>query len=89
MKNMPSIKMQRTANAFRLGMEGKAGQLFSELIDELLTVISTSAPDESLKNFNTLLQKMIEAQLKADFLYLADLIEYELIDALREIDDRH
>ncbi len=83
------MKIQRTSNAFRLGMESKGGQLFSELIDELLEVISSSASDELLGKFNRLLQQMIEAQLKADFLYLADLIEYELTDALREIDKRN
>jgi len=87
MINVISLKIQCTSNAFRLGMEGKGGQLFSELIDDLLKIISTSASSESLINFNTLLQNMIQAQLRADYLYLADLIEYELVDILHEIDN--
>jgi len=87
MTSLLVMKVQRTANVFRLGMEGKGGQLFSELIDELFNIVLTLPSGESLVNFNTLLQNMIQAQLRADYLYLADLIEYELVNVLSEIDN--
>jgi len=75
-------KIQLAANSFRLGQEGAGGNVLTALIDELLQTITDGQLNVDEAAFNVMIQNIVQAQLAGDYLYLADLLEYELLEYL-------
>jgi len=75
---LPCIEaLKAAAAAFRLGMEGKASENLVELID-LLTPLIQNPTYPHREKMNTVLAELLAAQSQKDYLYAADLLEYEL-----------
>ncbi len=71
------------ANCLRLGREAEANQQLTAFIDHLAKTIT----EEVLQNnprLPTLLAEMLDAQQKRDFLRLADILQYQLINEQQE-----
>lgn len=73
--------VRSTAAAFRLGMEGQGSEGLVALIDALPGLLK-SLPVDFAVRLNQLLATMLAAQGRKDYLYLADLLEYELLGFL-------
>jgi hypothetical protein len=76
-----SIKGQDAANAFRLGYEGTANSLYSSFID-LMTTYTTDTQFEANNDYINLINVMLAAQERSDTLFLADILQYELLPML-------
>lgn len=63
--------------AFRLGMEGLAGNRLARFIDTLQRVLA-ALPPVALARTLPLLQQVLAAQQRRDFVQVADLLQYEL-----------
>ncbi|MDH5231331.1 MAG: hypothetical protein OEZ58_23900 [Gammaproteobacteria bacterium] len=66
-----------TANYFRMGMEAMASDSFVKLVESLLTSSNTQNT-ETAAQLNFILSEIIAAQQRCDYLYIADLLQYEL-----------
>ena len=69
--------LKAAASAFRLGMEGQASEDFTECLD-LLKPIIQDFEYAHLEAMNAVLVELFAAQSRKDYLYVADLLEYEL-----------
>lgn len=77
-------KTLRTAiDAFRLGMEA-AGSEAMIVATEMLTVRISGWPAVDLQELNPCLEKLFAAQSERNFLYAADLLEYQILPAFTE-----
>jgi hypothetical protein len=74
---------QEAAQAFQLGMEAQGNFQLVRLIDRLAEELGSPLFAPQLPRVEELLKNMFEAQSRGDFLYLADLLSYELIPLLR------
>jgi hypothetical protein len=69
--------LKSAATAFRLGMEGQASQDLVRFIDVFLPVLQD--PNRAdCKEINRLLNEVLAAQSRKDYLRVADLLEYEV-----------
>ncbi len=68
----------RVSDAFRCGYEGQANQYCVEFIDEFTLYLST-VKLENLDEISNLLTIMYQAQKNRDYLFVADIIEYEIL----------
>jgi hypothetical protein len=69
--------LKAAAAAFRLGMEGQASENLVELIG-LLTPLLQNPTYPHREKMNKMLAELLAAQSRKDYLYAADLLEYEL-----------
>ena len=69
--------MIQAALAFRLGRDGEGNETLSVFIDRLLRVIP-KMEHLHMGEFQTVLELMLCAQERGDYLLVADLLEYEL-----------
>lgn len=69
--------LQKTAEAFRLGAEAQGSEGLVALIDGLPALLE-QVPGDATACLNQVLSAMLAAQSRKDYLYLADLLEYEL-----------
>lgn len=67
-----------TASALRLGMEAQASEGLVALIDALPQMLKDGSGIDPTR-LNALLANMFAAQSRRDYLYLADLLQYELL----------
>lgn len=79
----PIQKAQEAAQALRLGMEGQASAALTLCIDALLSRLQNQTLQVTQGNFLQVLEQIIAAQQRNDPIYLADLLEYELVPILR------
>ena len=63
---------------FRLGMDAKANDRFARFMDLLAQELSSMSEGVDANTLNLLLNEMFLAQSRTDYLYLADLLEYEI-----------
>ena len=68
--------LHQIAHAFRRGHDTEANELFAEFIGNLANLLSQQS--ELPAEFNMLLEIMLNAQMQGDYLWLADIIEFEL-----------
>jgi len=68
--------------SFRFGMEAQGGEGLVSIIDSLPVLISHNKALEP-ELLNEVLAGILLAQSRKDFLYLADLVENELLPLLR------
>lgn len=71
------LNIDSVVRAFRLGMEGQGNETLTSLIDSLGKLM-TSAPQETLRQLNPLLTEAMNAMARKDYLWAADLFEYEI-----------
>ncbi|WP_455203700.1 hypothetical protein [Kaarinaea lacus] len=70
----------KTANMFRIGAEGEGSRGLLEILSVIAATIETGKKThidikpEDLSLFN----KIVQAQERGDFIYVADLLEYKL-----------
>lgn len=69
--------LKSAATSFRLGMEGQAGKDLVGFIDSLFPILQ-NFNQTSFHKINGLLNEILAAQSRKDYLRVADLIEYEL-----------
>ncbi len=75
---------QEVATDFRLGMEAQAGENLVALIDMLPQMFESGSGVDAMR-LNALLTAMFAAQSRRDYIYLADLLQYELADLFNRI----
>jgi len=73
--------LKAAASAFRLGIEAQASENLVEFID-LLTPLVQNPIYPYREEMNTVLAELLAAQSRKDYLYVADLLEYELAKCL-------
>ncbi len=71
------IALESVVNAYRLGMEGQAGEHLVGLIDMLGNLLA-NAPEELVLRINPVLAKALGAIEHKDYLWAADMFEYEI-----------
>jgi hypothetical protein len=59
-------------------MEGQASEDLVKFIDAFLPTLATATPD-NVGQFTRLLNEIVAAQSRRDFLRVADLLEYEIL----------
>ena len=69
--------LDRSAAAFRLGHDGEGNELLGQFIDGFLRVLP-GMEQSSIARSQAILEPMLQAQQRGDYLFLADLLEYEL-----------
>lgn len=63
---------------FRLGKDAKANEVFARFMDVLMRQLPSISKNVDINGLNQILNEMFLAQSHADYLYLADLLEYEV-----------
>lgn len=71
----------RVVLAFRLGHDGEGNELLGRFIDGLLRLLPSVNPSQ-MNGIQIVLVPMLQAQERGDYLFLADLLEYELAPLL-------
>jgi len=74
--------IKSVVGAFRFGMEAQGGEGLIAIIDSLPSLI-VERKELALEMLNALLTEILSSQSRKDFLFLADLLEYELLPLLR------
>ena len=69
--------LMSAATAFRLGMEGQAGKDLVGFIDSFFPILQ-NFNQTGFQEINGLLNEILAAQSRKDYLRAADLLEYEL-----------
>ena len=73
-----SDALKSAARLFRLGMEGQASENLVKFIDAFMPTL-VGAAQEQIGQFSSLLNEIITAQARKDYLRVADLLEYEIL----------
>lgn len=86
MNSMTSIKniealIEQACLLILCGNEGAANESLINLFDELLS-ISNNLPVEKMQALTQILPIVLDAQKRRDMVYLADLLQYEVIRIL-------
>ncbi len=74
-------KALAVSNAFRLGQEAQANQYCVEFIDGL-SFHFPKMPEDKMTSIYQLLTVMHKAQKDRDFLFTADIVQYEILPRL-------
>lgn len=77
-------ELEAAAIAFRLGMEAQGCQRLGRFVDALLPLLS-GISGEKLVSLNGVLSETLAAQGRKDYLWAADLLEYEIAPLLKRI----
>jgi len=80
-KNRLFEKAHIMCDAFRLGAEGQANEYCVEFCEDLVRYLPI-LEDNTIQQINNLLQLMLKAQMNRDFLYVADIVQYEILPKL-------
>lgn len=79
-------KLNRTIDsaceALLQGRSGEANERLSHVYDELL-VLSANFPESKLKQIQPIMDIMLKAQQSQDYVYLVDILKYQLIGFLK------
>ena len=73
--------LESTCRAFRLGMEGEGSEQLVALIDSI-SVLMASASEDTFIQLSTLLSEALGAIKRKDYLWTADMLEYEIAPLL-------
>ncbi|WP_206484811.1 hypothetical protein [Thalassotalea sp. G2M2-11] len=74
----------QVANYFRLGYEGQANKELIIFLDRLELLLSAQT-GEVKNSILTLTEVMFQAQTRNDMLFLADILQYELLPLLHNL----
>ena len=72
-----------TCHAFRCGYEGKANELFAQVLTGLATIMA-ELPEESVGFIHSVLPVMADAQQRGDTIYLCDILQYEVLPRIKK-----
>ena len=72
------------AEDFRRGASGAANDTFAQWIGEVIALLDSGAGQADVPVLTALLQRGFEAQQRADYIALADVLQYELGPLLGE-----
>ena len=72
----------QTVASFRVGMPARGNDALVRFVGLLQGLLDSSGTDESAQRLLPHLSRIIEAQERADYLRVADLLEYELLPLL-------
>jgi hypothetical protein len=75
-------ELKAAAHAFRLGLEALGNERLAVSIDQLLAILQTGRLSAHTTSLTAVLPELWAAQERGDFLYAADLLEYELLPFL-------
>ena len=80
-KDSFTAALEPTCRAFRLGMEGEGSEHLVSLIDSI-TGLMANAPQGVILQLGTLLAETLGAIERKDYLWAADMLEYEIAPLL-------
>lgn len=69
--------LSSAVQAFRIGMESEGGEELAKFIDILMQKVAKFSAQE-LEPLNNILGETLAAQSRKDYLWVADLLEYEI-----------
>ncbi len=72
------------AHSYRTGAEAQASESMIRVID-LLGEQLPAMTEETITRINQILSEIFSAQQRSDFLWAADMLEYELCPLLRQV----
>jgi hypothetical protein len=75
-------ELKQAVRQFRLGMDGGGSASLVALIDELLKSMTGSGSTPLGPQVLPLLKMIIAGQQRGDFLYVADILEYEILPTI-------
>lgn len=85
MTNKPlTSQLISVAHSFRIGHEAQANQSFTDSLD-MLSEYCTKLSPQQLNQISPLIEPMLLAQQRRDTLFLADIIEHELIPLVTKL----
>lgn len=70
------MHLDSAVRCFRLGIEGEGSHHLIAFIDQVAPLLEAASTSE-LQRITPLLNRIVSAQVKKDFLCVADLLEYE------------
>lgn len=73
-----SQTLKMAAEAFRLGMEAAGSEALARAT-ELLEAKISGWSEQELRSLNLLLEELFEAQSSKNFLFAADILEYQVL----------
>lgn len=86
---MEYSKLNRLINdaviALLQAKEGQANQLLAKVFDELLAVSASLTP-EILIELSQIMEIMLDAQLRRDYVYLVDILKYSVVKLISLVD---
>ena len=83
-KDSFAAALQQTCRAFRLGLEGEGSEHLVSLIDSI-SVLMTKASEDGLMQLSSLLTETLGAIERKDYLWAADMLEYEIAPLLAKL----
>ncbi len=82
-KTLCQEALRVAARSFRLGMEGQASNDLVAFVDNFMPLLK-SFGELDVGRVTSLLGELLSAQSRKDYLYVADLLEYEIAHLLQE-----
>jgi hypothetical protein len=76
--------LRTSVRQFRLGMEGAGSASLVKLVDALLNLLAAPERSQLSTRLLPLLKDIIAAQQRGDYLYIADILEYEILPDLKQ-----
>lgn len=76
--NSISQSLRIVVDGFRLGMEAAGSDVLIGVTEQLASEIS-SWPEREIQALNPWLEKLFTAQAQKNFLYVADILEYQVL----------
>lgn len=80
-KDAFTAALEPTCRAFRLGMEGEGSEHLVSLIDSI-SVLMANASQDAIMQLSSLLTETLGAIERKDYLWAADMLEYEIAPLL-------
>ncbi len=75
--------LEQTITQFRLGMEAGANHSMISFIDSFLAAFKSGKFSAEVQEVQPLLQEILSAQERGDYLFAADLLEYQIAPIIR------
>ena len=82
MTEAPAQVARAVARHFRLGEVAMGSSRLAELVDGLQGLVGEGLAREAAEGLLSLLEMIVDAQARGDYLLVADLLEYEAIKIL-------
>jgi len=82
-KDAFTAALESTCRAFRLGMEGEGSEQLVLLIDSI-SVLMAAASQDAIVRLSQLLTETLGAIERKDYLWAADMLEYEIAPLLAQ-----
>ncbi|MCP4599828.1 MAG: hypothetical protein GY847_04685 [Proteobacteria bacterium] len=77
-------QLENAVEQLRMGMEGGGNAAMVSFIDAFQQALGGNAANMQLIKIVPVLQQIIQAQTRGDYLWVADILEYEILPLLRD-----